>query len=421
MTSRKFLKALLPFVVVGVSMAIANHMIDTRAEKKQPELREKIWQVDVIEASRQSLSPSITLYGRVESPEQLQAAAPGAGIVDQINVRQGDGAVKGDILVSMDRRDFETQRVQAESELSDLKSQMSELKIRHNANLALLETERELLKLAEADVVRMRKLKNQNLGSATTLSEALNSRGRQQLSLQNRQLDVDSFPAKLQMLEARQQQSRARLAEAKLRIERSTVIAPFHAIISSVPISVGDRVSVGQNLITLYPVHSLEIRAHIPHNYIADIQAAMINSEQLKAQIKGRQAGLEFKLIRLSGDAKATGIDAYFDTATISQSLRPGELLTLTLALSPEPGVLAIPYQAIYGNARIYVKRDNRLVGIDVETVGQFRAKNEAGTTGTRLLIRSELIKDDDFIVVTHLPNAITGLKVRTVKNDTSQ
>lgn len=421
MTSRQLMKALLPFVVIGVSMGIAYYMIDTRAEKKQPELREKVWQVDVIKATRQSLSPSITLYGRVESPEQLQAAAPGAGIVDQINVRQGDRAVKGDILVSLDKRDFETQRVQAESELSDLKSQVSELKIRHSANLALLETERELLKLAEADVARMRKLKNQNLGSDTTLSEALNSRGRQQLSLQNRQLEVDSFPAKLQMLEARQQQSKARLVDADIKIERSVVIAPFDAIISSVPVSVGDRVSIGQNLITLYPVHNLEIRAHIPHNYVADIQAAMINSEQLKARIKGRNTSVALDLIRLSGDAKPTGIDAYFNTGNISQSLRPGELLTLTLSLSPEPGVIAAPFQAIYGNARIYLKRDNRLVGIDVEAIGQSRVENNAGTTESRLLIRSDLIKDDDFIVVTHLPNAITGLKVRTVENDTTQ
>ncbi len=421
MTSRQLLKVLLPLVVIGISSATAYHMIKTRAEKEQPELREKVWLVDVIQATRESLSPVITLYGRVESPEPLQAAAPGAGIVDQINVREGNKATTGDILLRLDKRDFETQRVQVKSELNDLKSQVSELKIRHRANQALLETERGLLNLAEADVARMRKLKNQNLGSDTTLSEALNSRGRQQLSLQNRQLEVDSFPAKLKMLEARQQQAKARLIEAELRIERSVVKSPFDAIISTVPVSVGDRVSVGQNLITLYPVHSLEIRAHIPHIYVADIQAAMTNSDQLRARFQARNTSLEFDLVRLSGDAKATGIDAYFNTDNISQNLRSGELLTLTLSLPPVPGVFAVPYQAIYGNTRIYLKRDNRLVGIDVETIGQARIENITGASKTRLLIRSDFIKDNDLIVITHLPNAISGLKVRTIENDSTQ
>lgn len=421
MTIRKLLKALLPVIVIGVSASIAWYLVNSKEQKQQPGLKEKIWQVDVIPAIRQSLSPSIILYGRVESPEQLQAAAPGAGIVEQVNVRSGDSVTKGDILLKLDRRDFESQHIQAESELGDLQSQMSELKIRHSANLASLKTERELLQLAEQDVTRMRKLKNQNLGSDTTLSDALNTLGRQQLSLQNRKLEVDSFPAKLQMLEARQKQSEARLVDAKLKIERSQVIAPFDAMINSVPVSTGDRVSIGQNLITLYPVHSLEIRAHIPHAYIANIQAAMANGKALRAETRRGQSRLEFDLIRLSGDAKATGIDAYFDTGDTSLSLRPGELLTLTLSLPAQSDVIEIPFQSIYGNARIYLNRDNRLLGIDVESVGQYQAEKGTGKSEARLLIRSELIKDDDLIVTTHLPNAVSGLKVRTVDNDKTQ
>lgn len=421
MTLRKLLKALLPVIVIGVSLTIAWYLVKSKDQKKQPELKEKVWQVDVIPATRQSLSPSITLYGRVESPEQLQAAAPGAGIVEQVNVRSGDSVTTGDILLSLDRRDFESQRIQAESELGDLQSQVSELKIRHSANRASLKTERELLQLAEQNVARMRKLKNQNLGSDTTLSDALNTLGRQQLSLQNRQLEVDSFPARLQMLEARQKQSEARLVDARLKIERSQVIAPFDAMINSVPVSVGDRVSIGQNLITLYSVYSLEIRAHIPHAYIADIQAAMANGKALRAETRRGQSKLAFDLIRLSGDAKATGIDAYFGTGDSSLSLRPGELLTLTLSLPAQSDVIAIPFQSIYGNARIYLKRDNRLLGIDVEAVGQYQAENGTGGSEARLLIRSELIKDDDLVVTTHLPNSVSGLKVRTVDNDKTQ
>jgi hypothetical protein len=119
----------------------------------------------------------------------------------------------------------------------------------------------------------------------------------------------------------------------------------------------------------------------------------------------------------LSGDAKPSGLDAYFDTGEASQALRPGELLSLNLSLPPESDVFAIPFQAIYGNSRIFLLREDRLAGIDVETVGQFFQADK----GAQLLVRSAQIDDGDAIVVTHLPNAVTGLKVRTVENDTPQ
>ncbi len=416
MTARKLLKIILPLIAIGLSTAIAQYLINSQEQKRQPELKEKVWQVNVIQASRQSQAPNITLYGRVESPEQLQAAAPGASIVQQINVRSGDSVTKGEVLVSLDRRDFESQLIQANSEIGDLQSQISELKIRHATNLASLKTERDLLQLAENDVKRMRKLKNQNLGSDSTLSDALNTLGRQQLSFQNRQLEVDIFPSRLKMLKSRHQQFEAKYQIAKLMIERSKVVAPFDAMINSVPVSVGDRVATGQTLISLYPVQSLEIRAHIPYSHIADIQTAMTGGESIWAEIKRGAETLQFDLIRLSGDATATGIDAFFDTGTASIELRSGEFLTLTLSLPVQSNVIAIPFQAIYGNSRIYLKRDDRLVAIDVDAVGQFQTDGILGET--RLLVRSDKIIDGDLIVTTHLPNAISGLKVRTVDND---
>lgn len=411
MNLRNSIKFFLPLIVLAIAAAMFHSLVNGKPERKRPELKEKVWQVDVINAQRQTLSPDITLYGRVESPEQLQAAAPGAGIVDTVHVRAGDKVLQGQNLLTLDRRDFDSLRVQAESELKDIESRIEELKIRHRSNMASLKTEQELLRLAEAEVERMRQLKNQNLGSATTLSDARSELGRQQLSLQNRQLEVDSFPARLRMLEAQLLKVRTQLGDAERMIERSRVTAAFDAIISSVPVSVGDRVSIGQALITLYPIDSLEIRAHIPATYVAEIQASIKHGEAPRARITLNNQDLTIELKRLAGEAKATGSDAFFDTAKSSQELRPGALLPLSLSLPPAQGVIAVPFQAIYGNSRIYLLRDGRLQGVDVDTFGQFYQPNG----DAKLLIKSEKISEGDNIVITHLPNAVTGLKVKTL------
>ena len=79
--------------------------------------------------------------------------------------------------------------------------------------------------------------------------------------------------------------------------------------------------------------------------------------------------------------------------------------------------MIAVPYQAIYGNSRLYLLQENRLQGVDVESIGQY--SDDDGNA--LLLVKSAKIKAGDEIVITHLPNAVSGLKVRIGADDTSQ
>ena len=402
-------KFLLPILVLLIAAAVYFSLVNGKTERDKPALTEKIWQIEVITAQQQALSPSITLYGRIESPEQLKAAAPGGGIVEKVFVRNGASVKQGQKLVTMDRRDFAASLLQAEADLRDIDNQIVELKVRHKSNLTSLNTERELLGLADAEVERLLKLKKQNLSADTAISGARSEMGRQQLSVTSRELDVDSYPAKLQILVARRDRARAELDQARLAMTRSEVRAPFDAIISEVGVSAGDRVSLGQMLISMFPLDNLEIRAHLPINYIKSVQRAISDGQNLDAGVPGREDLGRFPVLRLAGEAEATGIDVYFAIGSVRGQLRPGELLPLHLKLPLENGIFAVPYQAIYGNSRLYRVDEDRLQAVDVRSVGQARTANDQ----VLVLIRSDDIESGDLIAITHLPNAVSGLKVR--------
>ena len=410
MSSRSILKIILPLVVIVIAAGLFQHLKASKPERKKPVLKEKVWQVAVISATKQNLSPSLELYGRVESPELLQAAAPGAGVVSEVLVQSGSRVTPGQLLVKIDSRDFESALVQAESVLQDIENQISELKIRHQSNQNALKTERQLLQLAEDEVERLLKLKKQNLSADTILNEARSALGRQQLSVFSREYEVDSYPVQVEKLEARKNQNQAKLAEARLRIERSEVFAPYEAIISDVPVSVGDRVATGQILVALYPVNNLEVRAHIPARYIPRIQQSMSKGLTQLARITMPDISLQLELVRLAGKAEPSGVDAYFRAGQSSSQLRLGALLPLNLDLPVENDVIAVPYQAIYGNSRLYLLKENRLQGVDVESVGQYSSDDGKAL----LLVKSPQVNSDDKIVITHLPNAMSGLKVRS-------
>jgi multidrug efflux pump subunit AcrA (membrane-fusion protein) len=392
MLARTKLRIILPFLVLLVSGAIYFSLVNSKTERQRPTLSEKIWQVEVITAQIQALSPSITLYGRIESPELLKAAAPGGGIVKDVFVRNGSRVQQGDRLVTLDQRDFEAALLQAEADLRDIENQIAELKVRHQTNLLSLETERNLLELAAAEVQRLVQLKQQQLSAETALNAARSELGRQQLAVNSRALEVDSYPARLQILMARHDRGKAQLDQARLAMSRSDLRAPFDAIVSEVAVSAGDRVSLGQLLISLFPVRALEIRAHLPLNYIDSVQRALAVGEALDAGVASRSDLGRFPIVRLAGEAEATGIDIYFAIDSIDTQLRPGELLPLNLSLPAENDVYAVPHQAIYGNSRIYVVADDRLQAIDVTSVGQTRD----ASGNVQVLIRSDDIRDGD-------------------------
>ena len=65
MTSRAGLKLLLPMLVLLLAGAAYYSLVSSKTQRDRPVLSEKVWQIQVIPAERRSLSPSVTLYGRV--------------------------------------------------------------------------------------------------------------------------------------------------------------------------------------------------------------------------------------------------------------------------------------------------------------------------------------------------------------------
>jgi hypothetical protein len=72
---------------------------------------------------------------------------------------------------------------------------------------------------------------------------------------------------------------------------------------------------------------------------------------------------------------------------------------------------VALPYQALYGDDRVYLLEDGRMRGIRVEALGSYVTE----TGEERLLVRGEAIAEGDRVVTTHLPNAVTGLRAEAV------
>ena len=216
---------------------------------------------------------------------------------------------------------------------------------------------------------------------------------------------TNDHPNRLAQLQASAAQSQAQLDFAELDLERTVISAPFDGRILNVNTAVGNRARNGDQVVTLYNTQNLEVRSQIPARYLPYLQTGAALAANLKHNGKDYQLQLE----RLSAEASNSqgGIDAFFNLPA-KTNLEVGRNVQLILALPEETNVAAIPALALYGQNRVYRIVDNRLQAVLVERLGEIRGPNGQPMT----LIRSADLQEDDQLITTQLPNAVTGLLV---------
>ncbi|NBC13120.1 MAG: HlyD family efflux transporter periplasmic adaptor subunit, partial [Gammaproteobacteria bacterium] len=283
---------------------------------------------------------------------------------------------------------------------------------RYETDKLALEKEKRLLDLARDAVARQERLKTQQVGAEQALDEAEQAAVQQALAVSNREMSLADHPTRLRALEARLASNQARLQELQLEYERATLRAPYDGIVTGVEVTAGDQVAKGQVLARMFALDSLQVRARIPAPYQAELLTALRQAGTLPAAAEIGDTAVALTLDRIAGEAGPSGVDGLFHVASDPAALRLGQMLTVRLERPARDGVIAVPFRAVYGGGRIYKLEDGRMVGVDVETLGEHRGgKDEV----ERLLVRSPQIEAGDLIVTTHMPNAMDGLRVETL------
>jgi multidrug efflux pump subunit AcrA (membrane-fusion protein) len=408
----KLLKLIVPLLILVAGFAVFKALKATRPEAPPAEIQERVWRVEVEEARPGSLVPELALYGRVQTPALLRVAASAAARVAEVPVREGERVAAGSLLVRLDERDLLPRLRQAQAQVAELEAQVLSEKNRHETDRGALEQEQKLVAIASDGVERAQRLKKQRVGSDSELDAAEEALARQALAVSNRQMSISDHPARLGALEARLQSARAKLDEVQLQVDRSAVEAPHDGVVTDVAVTAGDQVKQDEVLMRFYGLEDLEVRARIPAPYQAEMREALASGRELSAMAEIGGVRVDLRLERLAGQADPSGVDGLFSVVGDPSPLRLGQMITLRLQRPPQPDAVAVPFQAVYGGDRIYKLVGGRMVGIQVETLGGLAD----GDGGERLLVRSPELTAGDQVVVTHMPNALDGLRVQSAQ-----
>lgn len=413
------LKRFLPLLIIGGAVLIAGVLVATKPKAKPVLAEEKAWLVSAAAVQRQSLSPMLTLFGKVESLWSSQLTAGVAADVAEVAVIEGDGVEQGQLLLRLDDRDARLQMLQREADLQEAQAKIDAENTRHATNLELLPRERRLLNLTRAEVKRLQDLVAKKVGAQSALDTARQAAERQAITLAAREQSIAQHAANLAELEARRMRADALLEQAMLEVTRCEVRAPFNARVSRLLVSPGKRVRVGDALVEVYDTDALVVRAQMPNRYLPTVREAMQRGERLQVQGSIDGQPVTAVLRSLAGEVArgSGGVEGLFEIDGDAGVLRQGRFVRLDLKLPAVDALVALPHEAVYGTEFVYrIDEQNRIRPLRIQRVGETRL--ESGES--RVLVRSTELQEGMRVITTQLPNALDGLLVRVAESDAS-
>jgi multidrug efflux pump subunit AcrA (membrane-fusion protein) len=409
-------KRLVPLIIIVIGVIGFLVLKATRSVPEPVTPQERTWRVEVLEVDLESHQPSLTLYGQLESPRLFTVVAPMTGRIDLLPARDGQTVEQGTLLVALDEQDIEPMVARAQADLADASAQLARESIEHASDLKALALEERILDNARKGRGRVEQLVERQLVSPTELESTQDLFERAALTVAVRQRSIESHSSRLSALQARVNRAQSTLESVQRDAARSRFAAPFDGVVANVQVAPGDQVTNNQSLLDFYPVEGLELRATLPQIHALDFTQALAAGQTLVARTLETTPPLTMTLQRIAGQADATGVEAIFVLDQSAAGLRLGNLLAITVPKLAAPDSVALPYSALYGNRTVYALEGGRMSRVEVERIGE-----TVMDQGERwLLVRSPQLKPGMQIIITHLPNAMQGLKVDTVASDAS-
>ena len=407
----RVLRVTFPAAILGAGIAGTVALVESKPEREPLEAEERVWTVAAEAVEPGTVTPRIVLFARAGSSRITRPSAAVAADVVAVDVLEGQRVKPGDRLIVLDDREIRLVLAQRDAEMAGLEADLNQEALRRRKDLSALEHEKALLELARQKVARAKDVAERGVGSKASVDEVRREEERQLLAVEQRELAVREHESRRKQIEAKLARAQAQRSRAMLDLERTRVSPPFEGRITEVHVSPGDRVRPGDPLFAMYDTGRVELRAQIPLPRLPVVRAALERGETLnaRAMVDGREVRAVLHRLSALVDPGSGGADGLFLVTGGASWLQLGRTVELVLDLPPVHDAVTVPPDALYGTDRVFVLDGDRMKSIRVERFGETR-----GDRGDRrLILRSPRLEAPARLIVTRLPNAIDGLKVR--------
>ncbi len=316
------------FAVIGVvvvALAVASYFgIQMNANNPAPKAAGGVVVVEATEVQPADIQDVITAIGTLRSAESVVMKSEISGRIAAVSFSDGSRVAKGDTLITFDASIQEAQVNQAKAERD----------------------------LAAAKLKRTQDLFDKKFLSAAALDDA----------------------------KASEQIAQAKLALAQATLGKMSLRAPFSGVIGIRQVSVGDYIKEGADLVNLEDTSSMKVDFRVPEQASGRLRVGQIVGLQSDAFV-GQSFPAKVTAVDSAVDPLGRSLLMRAELRDVSQRLKPGMFMRVTLVLETRKNALTIPEESVVtqqGRLLVFKVVDGKAVSTPVVTGLRVTNKDKA-------------------------------------------
>ena len=327
------------------------------------------------------------------------------------NYAEGTVVKAGQVLFTLDPREYDAQLMQAKAQLAKARSDLAQAQERTvvdtaqaNVGIALAQ-----LNKTDQDVKRLKPLAEQRAVPQQDYDNALAAQQAARADLEGRQASLNTAKvnqtAAIQQAQAAVEAADASIRQAELNVEYCTVTTPIEGIAGTRQVAPGNLVGNGDAtlLTTVSDINPMRV-------YVSISESDYLMYSRMKAQGKMKGGAGELELILADGsvfpekgriiiadravDLKTGTLSLVAEFPNPNALLRPGQFGRIRLAATVAENALLVPQKAVMEmqSAKVvYVVGDDNKVALRTVTlgdrVGQDYIVNDGVKAGERIIV----------------------------------
>lgn len=378
------LRLVAPIVLLAIGVGAYTFFAIAPEKEKAPKAEAKPIRTSVTELAVEDYQVTIKTNGIVQAHNEVSLSAQVSGTVLRVNpvFEVGSYFAKGDVLLELDARDYETALAVAEAQLLGAES---------------------ALELATETYLR-----NKNLSAKNGVSQAVLKQ---------------SFAAKAQAA-AQLDTVKAQVEQAERDLERTKIVAAFDGRVRTRNVGVGQLVGGGTPLGSVFAVDFAEVRLPISSAELRYLTLPELSSDppvpvQLTDSIVESETVWDAKIIRTEGTLDLDSLNLFaiarvddpFGVKSGEPPLRIGQPVVASIRGKILKDVVAIPRAATRQLDQVYF--------INEDDAGELTLKNRklepVWSDEENLIIHDPSIKDGQKLARSRIVYAPDGAKVEII------
>jgi HlyD family secretion protein len=294
-------------------------------------------EVKLAEVSRGHVARTVEAPGRVEADVEVKLSSQVMGRITDLPLQEGDAVKKDDLVVQLDRVEYDSEVHSAESRVNRLKAS---------------------IKFTEADLEKSRRDFDRNRRLAMSGAAS-------QIDMIDNQTLYQKDQARLAMAKAELVEAESALVKAKENLLRTTIRSPLNGVVTQLLAKEGEVVVIGTMnnagtvIMHISDPNTMVVRARIDENSIPLVkpgQKARVHFQNnARLTLAGQVKRISPKAVRAGSAVQAVQTNdnevATYETIISLDSpppeIRLGMSASVEVLVEERDGVLSIPSQAV--------------------------------------------------------------------------